>query len=132
MGVVRLDSSHHATAAAVPAIRREVVAFAEACGVTTDVLDSVALSVSEAVTNVVLHAYPDGGGGPLHVIATSDGDGLTVVITDEGIGMTPRVDSPGLGLGLAIIASVCPRVDVERQGRGTSVRMAFEGAGATA
>ena len=54
----RLELRTQATPAAVPGVRRAVVDFAELHGV--GVGPDVALAVSEAITNAVLHAYRDG------------------------------------------------------------------------
>lgn len=67
----------------------------------------IALMVSEAATNAVLHAYLDTGPGPLYVAATLGGDALTVCISDFGRGMRPRRDSPGLGLGVMLMDQLC-------------------------
>src|SRR3712207_7980924 len=58
---------------------------------------------SEALTNVVLHAYPEGEPGPVTVTAEINDSAIDVTISDEGRGMVPRPDSPGAGLGLPII-----------------------------
>ena len=74
------------------------------------------LAVTEACTNVVVHAYPDGREGPMEVTATLTDDTLTVVVRDEGHGMGLRPDSPGLGLGLPLIASLAETVRLGRDG----------------
>jgi len=53
--IERLELRTQATPAAVPGVRRAVVDFAELHGV--GVPPDVALAVSEAITNAVLHAY---------------------------------------------------------------------------
>jgi len=63
---------------------------------------AVALAVSEAVTNVVIHAYRDrhhGLLGEVQVTATIDGEELLVSVADEEMGMRPRPDSPGAASG---------------------------------
>lgn len=109
---------------------REVTAYARHHGVRDP--DGVALAVSEAVTNAVLHAYAGAPApGDVELVARRlAGDGLEVLVCDEGLGMVPRSDSPGLGVGLAVLASVADRVMVEgRRGGGTRVRMTFAVAG---
>jgi serine/threonine-protein kinase RsbW len=59
--------------------------------------------VSDAVTNVVLHAYRDGELGRVRVKASVAVDLLTPVVADDGVGMSPNPDRPGLGVGLALI-----------------------------
>jgi anti-sigma regulatory factor (Ser/Thr protein kinase) len=83
--------------------------------------------VTEACTNVVVHAYPGRVDGPLGVRATVDEATLTVVVSDQGRGILPRPDSPGLGLGLPLIATLAESLEL---GTGpdheTEVRMTFE------
>jgi serine/threonine-protein kinase RsbW len=76
----------------------------------------VGLVVSEAVTNVVLHAYRDRDPGSVRMQATVAGGLLTVVVADDGIGMAPRSDSPGLGVGLALIRRLAEDMNVESDG----------------
>jgi anti-sigma regulatory factor (Ser/Thr protein kinase) len=89
----------------------------------------VALAVSEAVNNVVVHAYRDRQAGTepgrVHVAVTLERDALVVAVSDEGTGMKPRTDSPGAGLGLPIIATLADRVEVDRLANGTRLVMAF-------
>ncbi len=73
----------------------------------------LAIAVSEAVTNVVLHAYRDGTPGRVRIRAAVAGEVLTVSVQDDGVGMVPRPDTPGLGLGLPLIAQVADGFDVE-------------------
>src|SRR3954452_11978951 len=66
----RLELRTQATPAAVPGIRRAVVDFAELHGV--GVGPDVALAVSEAITNAVLHAYREEQAGPMRVGARAE------------------------------------------------------------
>jgi anti-sigma regulatory factor (Ser/Thr protein kinase) len=105
------------------------MAYAADQGIGRDVVDDIALAVSEVVTNAVIHAYPEPGDGSITVMATVNGDEVTLRIVDDGIGMRPRVDSPGAGLGLAIAGRVSRRMVVEHPERGgTEVRMTFSAA----
>src|SRR3954453_5628123 len=82
-------------------------------------------AVTEACTNVVVHAYPNGE-GPMGLRASVDDGVLRVVVVDEGRGILPRADSPGLGLGLPLIATLAESLEL---GSGlneeTEVRMTF-------
>jgi serine/threonine-protein kinase RsbW len=121
-----------ATASSVGPVRHAVADFARGHGASVDELDSVSLAVSEAVTNVVLHAYRDDAApGPVRVVVAVRGGCLTVTVTDEGCGMTPRSDSPGLGLGMGLIARMADTFEVtERPARaGLVLRMGFALAG---
>ena len=102
-----------AVSASVPRIRAAVAAFAADVGAQPSVLEGVALAVSEAATNVVVHAYTEArGSGPIHVDAWVDGGELRVSVADAGPGLRGRHDSPGLGLGLAIIGELAEEVEL--------------------
>jgi anti-sigma regulatory factor (Ser/Thr protein kinase) len=105
-----------------------VTGFAREHGVPADSLDGIALAVSEACTNVVVHAYRDvADAGTIAVGLELDGHSLRVLICDDGMGMRPRTDSPGLGLGLPIIASVADGFAVEPGPHGgTELSMRFD------
>jgi anti-sigma regulatory factor (Ser/Thr protein kinase) len=121
----RLELRTHATPAAVPGVRRAVVDFAELHGV--GVAPDVALAVSEAITNAVLHAYRGDRSGEVRVVACAEPGRLVVVVRDYGCGMSPNPDSPGLGLGLAVIGRLATELNIERpdDGGGTRLRMCF-------
>ena len=90
----------------------------------------MALAVSEAITNAVLHAYREEQAGPMRVVACAEPDRLVVVVRDYGCGMSPNPDSPGLGLGLAVIGRLATELNIERpdEGGGTRLRMCFANA----
>ena len=120
-----LTDSHLATPEAVAVIRRSVVDFASASGITGEKLDGVRLAVSEAVTNVVLHAYRDQP-GQVHVTAHAVNSELWVLIADDGCGHNYPPKSPGLGWGLALITDACDEFTLaERAEGGTEARMLF-------
>ncbi len=72
--------------------------YASAAGIQGEQLDGVRLAVSEAVTNVVLHAYRDEP-GEVHVTARVVDHELWVLIADDGVGLGTPTLRPGLGLG---------------------------------
>jgi serine/threonine-protein kinase RsbW len=99
-------------------------AAAEGAGAVSP--DDVRLAVSEAVTNVVLHAYVDVAPGPVHVALAVEGDELVVCVRDEGPGLRPRPDSPGAGLGLPVMAQLASHIDIgDGDGNGVRIRMTF-------
>lgn len=107
-------------------VRHAFGALGEAFDVDAQTLSDIRLAVTEACTNVVVHAYPDGREGPLEVLASLYEEELTVLVRDEGHGVTPRPDSPGLGLGLPLIASLAESVQLGRdENERTEVRMTF-------
>jgi anti-sigma regulatory factor (Ser/Thr protein kinase) len=112
----------------VAVVRQALNGVAEGLALEAFTLTDIKIAVSEACTNVVLHAYPDRE-GPLLVDAWADGaEELVVVVRDQGSGFTPaaRTESAGLGLGLALIASLSKEVQIGSEpGDGTEVRMRF-------
>ena len=106
--------------------RREATAFARERGVVDPA--AVALAVSEAITNVVLHAYLDASEpGDFELVARDlPDDGVMISIWDDGGGMQPRADSPGVGLGLPLVAALTERFEIEsRPGGGTRLSLYF-------
>jgi serine/threonine-protein kinase RsbW/stage II sporulation protein AB (anti-sigma F factor) len=119
--IERLELRLQASPAAVPGVRRAVVDFAELHGVGHG--PDVALAVSEAVTNAVLHGYRDGASGDVRVVACAEPQRLVVVVRDYGCGMSPHPDSPGLGLGLSVIGRLTTEMNIERPDRGGGMRL---------
>ena len=102
-----------AVADQVATVRHAVLESAKAHGIGPASRDDIALAVSEACTNVVMHAYRGAAApGPLAVDAYRDNDEFFVVVCDEGTGLRPRTDSPGLGLGLGLIGRLAQRLEI--------------------
>lgn len=116
-----------ATPSAVATSRRRAVAFAAKAGAPAEMIQEVALAVSETVTNVVLHAYVGGEPGTVSVSCRGGGERLFVEVRDEGAGVTQRPDSPGMGHGLSIVGSLVRSLEVAARtdGPGTVVTMSF-------
>jgi anti-sigma regulatory factor (Ser/Thr protein kinase) len=89
---------------------------------------TVSLAVTEAVANVVLHAYPTGG-GDVTVTVDTVGDDLVVVVSDSGVGGHSFQSSgqAGLGLGLALIRELSTSATIAPTSEGTAVTMRFAG-----
>jgi serine/threonine-protein kinase RsbW len=109
----------------VAVARHAIGGFADVVDMPDQTLADVKLAVTEACTNVVVHAYPNGD-GPMGLRASVEEGILRVVVVDEGRGILPRADSPGLGLGLPLIATLAESLEL---GTGTNeeteVRMSF-------
>lgn len=126
-----MDAQRWTFAAALdaPSRARQVArTFAAARTVDGELIAAVALCVSEAVTNVVLHAYREQDTpGPIEMTAYEDDEGgLWFSVRDDGQGLTPRPDSPGLGLGLPIISQTAAAMDVRTpEDGGTEIVMQF-------
>jgi serine/threonine-protein kinase RsbW len=108
-------------------LRREVAGYVEELGAPEPVVAGVRLAVSEALTNVVLHAYVGRDPGIVIADAWCEADHLLVRVCDEGHGLVPRLDSPGLGVGISLMASMADDFSVaNRDGTpGTIVSLRF-------
>jgi serine/threonine-protein kinase RsbW len=119
--------SFPAVPASVPQARRVARELGVRHNLGRSLLDAIALCVSEAVTNAVVHAYRDRAEpGHVELVAQRLSDALCVRVRDAGMGMIPRVDSPGIGLGLPLIAQLAGKVEIrESAGLGTEIVMHF-------
>jgi anti-sigma regulatory factor (Ser/Thr protein kinase) len=124
---LHMSESYAAVPSSVPWSRNVVVAFAAAAGLAGQRLEDLRLSVSEAVTNAVAHAY-EGPPGEIHVLAVAVSGELWIVIADDGAGMRGRRrDTRGLGLGLGLMARLSDALTIlTRSSGGVEVLMRFD------
>jgi serine/threonine-protein kinase RsbW len=108
--------------------REAIRGFAASARPTARALGSIAVCVTEAMTNVVLHAYRhDDRPGIVEMEAELDGDSLCVRIRDHGHGLEPRLDSSGLGLGLPLISQISASSEiVSPEHGGAEIIMRFD------
>ena len=123
----RWEASHPAEASRIPLIRAGVTEFAQQNGAEESVVGDIALAVTEAATNAVLHAFVDREPGTITASAHAGDRAIVVCVIDDGRGMRPRTDSPGLGLGLPMMGQLTSSCDIRERanGTGTEVRMTF-------
>lgn len=115
---------------AVREIRTMATRFAANLGAADGVVDAVALAVSEAATNVVVHAYDEPGQAEIEVMAGVASGRLWVIVADRGSGLRASTTRPGLGLGLRLIARLSDAFEVtQRVEGGLELRMGFDLAG---
>ena len=125
MGTHRVQQRVPATADAVARIRNTAKTYAaERCGVNGELQSSIALAVSEAASNVVLHAYRDGD-GEIEFEADVEGDALTMRVRDHGVGVGQPSPNKGLGTGMRIMQGLAD-VHVDSDGDGTEVELRFQ------
>jgi anti-sigma regulatory factor (Ser/Thr protein kinase) len=113
---------------AVSEIRHSVIAFVqEVVELSEQRLHDIALAVTEAASNAVVHAFPNGDGdGSIHVMAELDDPKLRIALTDNGVGMSVRNGEPGLGLGLPLMAHIADGIEITAvEGGGTRVGLQF-------
>jgi serine/threonine-protein kinase RsbW len=124
-----LDIRAPARAEAIAGLRHQIAAYAQQAGAGEELADSIRLAVSEALSNVVVHAYVDRDGGDMMLEAWRDEDAhLVIVVRDEGAGLVPRrAKTPGMGLGLVLMAQMADGFTLcNREGiPGTAVELRF-------
>lgn len=114
--------------------RSAVAAFAAQLDPTMEELGDIRTAVSEAVTNCIVHAYPDGYGLiAMRCRILKDGV-LDIVIKDKGVGIAdleqakrPSFTTGGCdrsGMGFTIMESFMTSLQVtSKVGKGTTVHM---------
>lgn len=122
-----LHLSLPAVPASIPTFRLAVREFARTRGFEDT--QPMALAVTEAATNAVLHAYVDAPEpGPIELVGRDETGGILVSVSDQGHGLRPRGDSPGLGLGLPMMQRSAAEVSFRgppQRPAGTEVRLRF-------
>jgi serine/threonine-protein kinase RsbW len=112
----------------VAVVRQALAGMADALDFEPSVLADMKMAVTEACTNVVVHAYEEKA-GVLEVEMLADENGVTIVVRDHGAGIQPRParsEPPALGLGLPLIAALSDSFELRGSaGQGTEVRMTF-------
>ena len=121
----RFSDVRSAVPEAVPALRHSLVEFVRAAGADEQQCEAVRLAISEAITNVVLHAYGSER-GLVHLSASIAGSEIWVTVADDGRGITAPSEHPGLGQGLALIGAVSKSIAIlRRSSGGTELRLRF-------
>jgi serine/threonine-protein kinase RsbW len=117
-----------ARAEGVGVVRQALAGMADALDFDASVLADMKMAVTEACTNVVVHAYDDEDGVIEVQMVAGEAD-LTIVVRDRGAGIQPRParsETPALGLGLPLIAALSDAFELRGSaGQGTEVRMTF-------
>ena len=114
--------------------RAAIACFAAQLDPTLDELGDIKTSVSEAVTNCIVHAYPDSIGTITMRLRILDGEKLEITIRDKGRGisdlqqaMLPMYTTGGeerSGMGFTIMESFMDKLKVKSApGKGTTVTM---------
>ena len=114
--------------------RSAVACFAAQLDPTMEELGDIRTAVSEAVTNCIVHAYPDGLGMITLRCRILKDNVLDIVIKDKGIGIDnleqarqPMFTTGGAersGMGFTIMESFMSNFQVvSKPGRGTTVHM---------
>jgi len=118
--------------------RVSATSFATFIDFTLDELEDIKLSVSEAVSNCIIHAYPDKNGIieiDMKVFKNNDNIHLQITVTDTGIGIANLHEArkPGfssdpehMGMGLTMIEALCDCMEIiSDYKKGTTIVMQF-------
>ena len=114
--------------------RSAVACFAAQMDPTMEELGDIKTAVSEAVTNCIVHAYPDGLGTILIRCRILKEQVLDIVIKDKGVGIEdvekasrPSYTTGGSdrsGMGITIMESFMTSLQISSEpGKGTTVHM---------
>lgn len=114
--------------------RSAVACFASQMDPTLEELGDIKTAVSEAVTNCIVHAYPDQFGTITLRCRILKDNMLDIVIKDKGVGIadlekarTPAYTTGGSersGMGITIMESFMTTFEISSQpGKGTTVHM---------
>jgi serine/threonine-protein kinase RsbW len=118
-----------AEAAQIPVARRAIADYCKRCGLPAHIVDDVKLVVTEACTNVVLHAYEGEvfDEPAFEVRAHVEDDALVVIVSDQGRGIGAPSRNRGLGIGLRLALQLAGGVHTSdtQGGRGTRLTMRF-------
>ena len=114
--------------------RSAVACFAAQMDPTMEELGDIRTAVSEAVTNCIVHAYPDSLGNIMIRCRILKDNVLDIVVKDKGIGIPdleqarrPAFTTGGndrSGMGFTIMESFMTNLDISsKPGKGTTVHM---------
>ena len=114
--------------------RIAVAAFATQLDPTIEEIADIKTSVSEAVTNAIIHAYPESG-GDIEAYFKRENKKITVIITDYGVGIkdvkksmqplyTTLHTQERSGMGFTFMEAFSDEITVKSEpGKGTTVKL---------
>jgi stage II sporulation protein AB (anti-sigma F factor) len=114
--------------------RSVVGAFATQLNPTLEEIADIKTAVSEAVTNCIVHAYPDSI-GDIRIKAELTSDSISVSVQDFGVGIkdiqqarqpffSTANDEARSGMGFTVMETFMDEVGIESEpGKGTTVTM---------
>jgi anti-sigma regulatory factor (Ser/Thr protein kinase) len=127
MSRLRLHLS--ATPEEVPFARAAITRLCEHLEIDDTLAERIRLAITEACTNCVLHAYPEGAEAASYLLdARVDKRALRVAVCDRGLGVHSGQpsDHSNLGFGLGLIEALADSTDIsQRPGGGTRLVMRF-------
>jgi stage II sporulation protein AB (anti-sigma F factor) len=116
-------------------VRSAVAAFCVPLNPSLEAINDIKTAVSEAVTNVVVHAYGEPEKNFIYVDAELFDDGLSIIIKDTGCGIadvekamqpmySSKAENERSGMGFTFMQTFTDGLTVESVvGEGTTVKM---------
>lgn len=97
----------------------------EELGLDASLVFNLNLVLEEAMTNVIMYAFPEGGKHELELTAATEGGTLSLVVKDSGIAFDPTAvpdadvtltaeERPIGGLGIFLIRQIMDELNYER------------------
>ena len=115
--------------------RVAIAAFVSQLDPTLEELSDVKTSISEAVTNSIIHGYENRNEGIIRIEATIENEAITIIIEDFGNGIndieqameplyTSKPELERSGMGFTVMESFMDSLEViSNEGKGTKVIM---------
>lgn len=114
--------------------RSAVAAFSVELSPTIEQLNDIKTAVSEAVTNTVVHAYPNRTDGKIFLEVRTFPNCIEIIVTDNGVGIpnleeavqpfyTSRPEQERSGMGFTIMKTFMDEFNVTSSSTGTTVTM---------
>ena len=131
----RLETTFPAKSENEALARSVAAAFAAQEDPTIEELTEIRTAVSEAVSNAVIHAYPEGEGDVNLELRLYEDGTLVIAVEDQGVGIpdvaqareplyTTGTDGERSGMGFTVMESFTDRLEVHSEpGKGTRVLM---------
>jgi len=104
--------------------RNTVAAFCVTLDPTVDQINDIKTAVSEAVTNCIVHAYPNSGTNKITIVTTVDDCSVHIVVSDTGVGIedvdaakqpffTTKPEQERSGMGFTVMESFMDELNVQ-------------------
>ena len=131
----RLETNFPARSENEALARSVAAAFAAQADPTIEELTEIRTAVSEAVSNAVIHAYPEREGDVNFELRLYEDGTLVIAVEDQGVGIpdvaqareplyTTGTDGERSGMGFTVMESFTDRLEVRSEpGKGTRVLM---------
>jgi len=118
----RYTMSMAADPAQLADLRRDLREWLDGAG-HSDVVDDVLLSVCEACSNSIEHAYQSDPKGTIEIRAEIETGRLTVTVMDKGRWKAPNPSARQRGRGLLLVKALMSEHTIETGNEGTTVQL---------